>query len=209
MKSRSFEVEYFKHDYKVYVFKYRKLTTSNSKPKWREITIPIGPNQLFTLRTNSSFKYFVIRAASYLSEFKFFAGAGKTIEDDASDTESTMDTIPPPSSYLLPPLKPLKRGQTREHNSHQCSTIDKTREHDAQPCSIPHNDTDFAPIKSKPVSEEFTPPSLADIGPEDKDIAQYRAKQFRLLTIHESLGHLRFPILQLLASYGLTYNFQS
>ena len=203
MKSRGFEVEYFKHDDKVYIFKYRKPTSTNSKPKWREITIPIGANQLFTLRTNSGFKHFMTRAASYLSEFKLFAGAGHIIEDDDSDTESPMDSIPPPSSYLLPPLQPLKRGQTREHDSHQCSTIDKTREHDVQPCSIPHNDTDFAPIKSVPVSEEFTPPPLTAMGPEDKNIAEYRAKQFRLLTIHESLGHLRFPILQLLAKCGL------
>ena len=48
MKSRGFEVEYFKHDDKVYIFKYRKPTSVNSKPKWREITIPIGANQLFT-----------------------------------------------------------------------------------------------------------------------------------------------------------------
>ena len=143
------------------------------------------------------------RAASYLSEFKLFAGAGHIIEDDDSDTESPMDSIPPPSSYLLPPLQPLTQGQTREHDSHQCSTIDKTREHDVQPCSIPHNDTDFAPIKSVPVSEEFTPPPLTAMRPEDKNIAAYRAKQFRLLTINESLGHLRFPIPQLLAKCGL------
>ena len=107
------------------------------------------------------------RAASYLSEFDLFSGQAHVIEDDDSDTESTMD----PSTTLSSPLQHLKHGKTREHDSHQCSTQGKMREHDSHLCSIPHTDTDFAPIKSKPVSEEFnntTPPDA--VGPEDKAI---------------------------------------
>ena len=49
MKEKDFEVEYFKHDDQVYIFRYHPSTTSNKMTLWREITIPIGTNQLFIL----------------------------------------------------------------------------------------------------------------------------------------------------------------
>ena len=53
MKENGFEVEYFKHDNQVHIFRYCLSTTSNKVTRWREITISIGTNQLFTLRTNT------------------------------------------------------------------------------------------------------------------------------------------------------------
>ena len=82
------------------------------------------------------------RAASYLSELDLFVGYAHVTEDNDSDMESTTD----PSTTSSPPLQHLEHGKIREQDS------DKTRDHDSHPCSIPHTDTDFAPIKSKPVS---------------------------------------------------------
>ena len=67
--------------------------------------------------------------------------------------------------------------KTRDHDSHQSSTQDKTREHDSHPCSITHTDIDFALIKSKPVSEDFTTTTLPNaVGLEDKSITDYHKK---------------------------------
>ena len=151
MKQQGFDVDYFKHDDKNYIFKYRQTSSALNPHKWRNITIPIGSNDMFTLRTNAGFKHFMSRAASYLSEFSSFAGSANIIEDN--------DSVPnePPISKKLRELD-LCHSCTDTHDGHE-----KMREVLAAPNPIPHLDSDFAPLKSIPVSEEFqttTPPPI-------------------------------------------------
>ena len=73
-----------------------------------------------------------------------------------------------------------------------------------QSCSIPYEDIDFDTIKVDPVLEIFNTiiPSNA-LPDDDADIVATRAKQFRLLTIHERLGHISFATLKLMARCGI------
>lgn len=113
------------------------------------------------------------QAASYLSEFELFSE-----KDDDSDTEYIMDFIHTPSSNSPPSPNisaSLQHGQTREHDSRPCSEHDNSREHNSHPCSIPHHDSDFVHIKSKPISQECTTTTPHDaVTPEDSKIAAYR-----------------------------------
>ena len=88
------------------------------------------------------------------------------------------------------------------------SPTDKTRELPpssnklCQPCTaIPYDNEDFSPIRSHPISHDFTSTSSSPTVDEEMD--KVRQKQFRLLTIHERLGHISFSILKLMAKCGL------
>ena len=71
------------------------------------------------------------------------------------------------------------------------------------PCTIPHTDVDFAPLRSAPITESF-PSAAPDLSlSSDPIMEKERQKQFRLLTIHERLGHVSFVILRLMARCGL------
>ena len=63
---------------------------------------------------------------------------------------------------------------------------------------------DFDPIKFTPVLENFDttfrPNSFIE---DDANIIETRKNQFKLLTIHECLGHISFAVLKLMARWGL------
>ena len=209
MKIKGFAIDRFNHDDKDYTFVYSSPSLPINTPP-RSITVPLGSNQLFTLRTSEGYSNFMSRAPKYLDSFKHFVGASHFIpEDDASITPSfasptTQDkTRENNTTPLLPSnTSSIIQDKTRE-------TTDKTREmninlQQGQPCSIPYKDIDFDPIKVDPILETFHtsihPNSLPD---DDVDIVATREKQFRLLTIHERLGHISFAKLKLMARCGI------
>ena len=95
------------------------------------LTVPIGKNNIFTLRTNVGYKHFMSRASKYFDDFKNFAGAAHIISNDNSS---------------VPPYIGIGQEKTRE-------SPDKKRElpdHEGPtqycpPCNIPLEDTDLNP----------------------------------------------------------------
>ena len=140
------------------------------------------------------------RASSYSSYFSAFAGAAHVIPNDDDNDVSLHQTRenPPPAVTDQLPLK------TRESpHSRLSSPLRKTRESPnitrEQSTTIPYSSNDFAPIKKTPLSSKFCIPCTPEELQEDPSIAATRRKQLRLLTIHESLGHLSFAVLKLMA----------
>ena len=74
MKHQGFCGDYFKHNHTEYVFEYF-LPSTIGLPNSRRLTLPVGENNLFTLRTNVGYKNFMSRAPKYFDDFKNFAGA--------------------------------------------------------------------------------------------------------------------------------------
>ena len=74
MKRQDFRVDYFKHNDTKYVFEYCPPSTIGP-PSSRCLTLPVGENNLLTLRTNVGYKNFMSRAPKYFDDFKNFAGA--------------------------------------------------------------------------------------------------------------------------------------
>ena len=191
MKHQGFRVNYFKHNDKEYIFEYFPPSTIGLLNP-RHLTVPVGENNLFTLRTNVGYKHFMSRAPKYFDDFKNFAGAAHLITDDDSS---------------VPPYIGIGQEKTRESPEKPREPPDKTRELPVNegptrycpPCNIPFDDTDFEPLKSTPISEDFTTCTPSNTAPGNDAMNQVRKKQFRLLTIHERLGHVSFSILKLMA----------
>ena len=68
--------------------------------------------------------------------------------------------------------------------------------------SIPSQPLDSFPLKSSPFSTSFETSSTSPI-PDAPAVEIYKKKQFRLLTLHEQLGHVSFSILRLLSKCGI------
>ena len=104
-----------------------------------------------------------------------------------------MDTSKPSTQHSFTP-SPIELNNSKMRELNMC-----------QPCSVPHNDTDFDPIKSEPVPTEFkisaSPPSHTSVN--NGNMEYISLKQFRLLSIHEKLGHVSFSTLKLLAKCGI------
>ena len=86
----------------------------------------------------------------------------------------------------------------------KCARVgaDKTRE------DLPKNEPagtceHTRPARGRPVQVSFNLSEQTESVAEDANIELTRKKQLRLLTIHEQLGHLSFPVLKLLARCGL------
>ena len=78
MKIKGFAIDRFNHDDTNYTFVYSSPSLPINTPP-RSITIPLGSNQLFTLRTSEGYSNFMSRAPKYLDSFKHFAGASHFI----------------------------------------------------------------------------------------------------------------------------------
>lgn len=154
-----------------------------------QLTIPLGTNGPFTMRTNAGFSGFLSRASHYLKEFKNFAGASHVILD-----ESNYDAAPPPpddtvegatcktretSDTLRTPFP--SSGKTREQSPHKMreQSSQKMREHTCIPCTIPHDDFDFFPLKAKPAVEDFATTNSTTIA-NDPEMDVVCRKQFQL-----------------------------
>ena len=59
---------------------------------------------------------------------------------------------------------------------------------------IPFVDEDFDSQPSAPVDTDFSFPPASSPLEEDPQVASVCRKQYRLAVLHESFGHLRFPI---------------
>ena len=99
--------------------------------------------------------------------------------------EHTHDAGEPPSKTRVPP-----------------SSI-RIAHPDTQPTIISELDEGLTPLKSSPLSSDFTKPPPTSTLQEDATLAVTRRKQLRLFTIHEQLGHLSFRTLRLMARCGL------
>ena len=185
MKLQDYTVNHSKHDETEYIFNYKKIDDAS----FQTLTVPISPNGLFSLHTKEGYSNFMSRASAYCSYFGAFAGA---IDDSScSPSSAPLSTCEPPRKTREPPyrIRDISSGKTRE------SSHDKTRELSSR--------GDFVPIRSTPHSSNFCLPCTSQEIVEDPSILATRRKQLRLLTIHESLGHLSFSVLKLMARCGI------
>jgi hypothetical protein len=200
MKAQGYDVDDSRHNESRYLFTYKKSAETNNKP--RSLTVPVGPNLLFTMRSNEGYLSFFRRAEHFDPDWTAFAGASHVIPDDESadlPLLSTRATMPkqrePDDAYdgfdSSPP--PLVQTQSNE----------KQRESDrSDPDVIPFDETDFEQLKDNPIDAEFT---LDGSDERHDDVATiiYKRKQQRLMTIHERLGHISFARLRNLAKAHL------
>ena len=61
----------------------------------------------------------------------------------------------------------------------------------------------LSPLKSSPILEHFDTTQSKSVIDSDATMNLERKKQFRLLTIHERLGHISFSVLKLMARCGI------
>jgi hypothetical protein len=77
-------VKYAKHDDCKYIFSYGAAVQS----KLKTLTVPIGVNTLFTMRTNEGYNSFFRQSQEFDPEWSDFAGASHVIpDDDASESK--------------------------------------------------------------------------------------------------------------------------
>ena len=216
LKSLGYIVDHSCHDDNEYVFHYRLPAEASSNT--RHLTVPIGANKLFNFYTHRGFTHFFKRAKNYTPSFAAFAGEVHFTNNDDDDS-AEIPSIPDTS---------ISSGKPRETTNFNPSTIlpDTTREPQDNPREyttadgaswetkgvttptktstvIPHFYSDFDSLKSSPLSSPFCMeinPQLEDIDP---SIASTQRKKARLATLHESLGHLSFARLKLLARVGI------
>jgi hypothetical protein len=174
--------------------------------KARTITINVGPNLLFTLRSNEGYLSFFQKATRYDPAFGAFAGASHLIRNDnpstsPEDVRATLDQTRESSDSQ-------SQDQPRESDGPKQTDLDNSgsqvheipREPDSIPDVIPFDETDATPVKNKPVNAEFTLEGGHEERHDSPENAAYKRKQQRLLSIHECLGHMSFGRLQLLAT---------
>ena len=122
-------------------------------------------------------------------------------------TPYTPSTLPQTREH--PPLASLKKRQSSNHHGEPPS---KTREPpssrhipstNAPPTIIPELDEDLAPLKTSPLTSDFTTTAPPSNLTEDASLAATARKKARLFTIHEQLGHLSYSILHDMARAGL------
>ena len=183
MKENGYHCDYTKHDDKDYIFQYRPPSANASD---RRLTIPIGPNNLFSIRSSEGYTAFFRQATHYAPEWDAFAGSSHVIPMDDDDEQTSQRT-----------------GKPREFDHRH--TTGKTREAaDQQPQStiIPFQQSDFDPIKDQPIDSTFDLQGSEEYR-SDPAVEINKRKQQRLATIHEKLGHLSFSRLKLMAKAGL------
>ena len=202
MKLRGYAINKFLHDDVTYIFWYKRI--NQSAKNGRTLTVPLGRNGLFGFRTKDGYSSFMSRAPHYCSNFKKFAGASHFIplDDDNSSDETPLKarkmretsvanrvTVPDKNSTLLNKT-PMAQTENQREQSVQSGN---------QPALIPTTDDDSEPLKQKPLPSDFCIPCTPEELQTDPNIAATRRKQLRLLTIHETLGHLSFHVLKIMA----------
>jgi hypothetical protein len=79
MKAQGYDVDDSQHNESRYLFTYKQLTEAD-KP--RSMTVPVGPNLLFTLRSNEGYLSIFGRAEHFEPDRTAFAGSSHVIPDD-------------------------------------------------------------------------------------------------------------------------------
>ena len=212
MKQRGFAVQHSEHDDTEYIFHYQPPINSKKQGS-RTLTLTIGPNNLYTLRTNDGFVKFMRKASSYLHEFGLFAGASHVTPDDKDDdyeddVNMREDQTIPSSSHGVDKMReitspPSPSPDTLRENSSPAKYPLPPRPRTCIPVPIPYCDADFETTRTVPTTATFTSKDTPSQFQEDRSIEIERQKQLRLLTIHERLGHVSFSILKLLARCGV------
>jgi hypothetical protein len=182
-----------KHDDKRYVFHYQSATSKN--PVKRQLTIRIGPNDLFATRSIEGYTSFFQRASHFNSDWENFAGAANIIPPDDNDNYPDDKD----SESMGKPREPMAVEKPREPVA-----VEKPRETTPTVTvdTIPFDQDDFEPITSTPIGVEFDL-TERDEYRADPALDNLKRKQQRLAAIHKKLGHLGFPRLKLLARAGL------
>jgi hypothetical protein len=171
-----YECDMASHSDTRYVFTYRKPQGQTSIQ--RRLTIPIGPNDLFTVRTGEGYTAFFHEVKANAPEWCAFIGDAHIIPDN--NKENGLDS--PLHLNLERPREPAQQlGKTRELSS---LPSEKTRE---LPNSIPYEEGDFQPIRPGP-SEALFDLTGSEQFVDDPVIALNRRKQQRLATYHEQLA---------------------
>ena len=183
MKLAGYHCEYAEHDDEVYIFRYRPPGSNDATN--RQLTVPIGPNNLFSVRSKEGYTAFFRRATHYVPEWDAFAGSSHIIPANDDDDQTSQNLEKPRESDRL------TAGKTREAANHQ-----------PQGTVIPHTEADFEPIKDQPIESPFDLQGNEEYLT-DPSIEINKRKQQRLAAIHEKLGHLSFPRLKLMAKAGL------
>jgi hypothetical protein len=214
MKAREYDIDNSCHNGLRYLFTYKKLTKA-TKP--RSLAVPVGPNLMCTMRSNEGYLLFFQRTEHFDPDLTAFSGASHVIPEDESTVSPSVLIAPKmrepdKSDSNLPDLIQQKMREPDDlfdaPNDGPPSLIwtpshDKQRECErSDPDIVPFDETDFEPLKDKPVDSEFT----LDGAHEQHDDAAtiiYKGKQQRLMTIHEQLGHISFARLHNLAKVHL------
>ena len=159
-----------------YIFNYK--LPSEGKDIWKNLTIPIGKNKIFTIRTSNGYTSLFKQVSTDDSEWGNVSGAYHKITED--------DYGKPPSDQ-----PPQSRDNTRELH-------DNTREVH----SITFHNKDLEPLNAIPIPYYFNIQWYKE-QLKDPAVAMVRRKQSRLSTIHEQRGHLSFHRLKILARSGI------
>jgi hypothetical protein len=86
LKKQGYSVKYAEHDDREYVFRYNPSTDPSTE---RSLTVPIGRNHSFTMRSNEGYTSFFRQAPQLDPEWGLFAGATHVIPDDSEPPDST------------------------------------------------------------------------------------------------------------------------
>lgn len=189
LKEAGYHCDCAQHDDQKYTFRYQSMDDPNAPKK--QLTIRIGPNDLFSTRSDEGYTAFFRRAASYDPEWSLFAGSANVIppDDDSDDDDQADQAIERPREVIT---------------DHSPQLVEKPREGTPafQIETIPFDDEDFELAKDTPIDTTFDL-SDKDEYRVDPSIDNLKRKQHRLAAIHEKLGHLGFPRLKLMARAGL------
>jgi hypothetical protein len=129
LKRADYNVDYAKHDELNYIFTYKSKSSPAEAPS-RNLTVPIGDNKLFTMRSNDGYKSFFKQATSnYVPEWCMFAGAGDVIPEDDLPRESQDE-----GNQFQRESTPTNQPRTSDFS---------------QPDAIPYKATDFEPVNGK------------------------------------------------------------
>ena len=185
LKNSGYQCDYAHHDDQIYSFAY---WPNNASPiVKRQLTIPIGPDDLFSVRSSEGYTAFFKRATYYSPDWCVFAGSTHVIPADDETVDEQGDSFEKPRE-----LDPARQSP------------EKPREAATEPAPnvVPFQDQDFQEIRDAPID---TPFDLSDDQQYTVDPALEinKRKQQRLATIHERLGHLSFSRLKLLARAGM------
>jgi hypothetical protein len=173
-----------KHDDKQYVFRYQSTTTKDFIKK--QLTIRIGPNDLFATRSIEGYTSFFRRAPCLDPDWGNFAGAADIVPMDDDDDSLNNEDV----ESTEKPREPAAVEKPRETTPSRQADV------------VPFDQDDFDPNRNAPVGVEFDL-TEHDEYRADPALDTIKRKQQRLATIHEKLGHLGFPRLKLLARAGL------
>lgn len=191
LKQQGYWTDYAKHDDQIYVFTYRKL--DEPKSSTRSLTVNISSNNLFLMRPSEGYNHFFKQLHAYSAEWCNwceFAGAADVIPVD-SDDESSVQKARLPRE---PPDKPDVPRTVSERKSQQ-------------PTEIPFSDSEIQgeEIPNAPKEVDFRGSESKNTETESPDasVEIIQRKKARLATIHETLGHISFTKLKLLARCGL------